>query len=315
VGEIKDLFDSFGRIARQFGDLEFVNPGGTLNLSRRVDAVICVKFELPKYDYLHLATVLIEGEDMGDLRHEATVTTSSSVSCCESFKDGLFDPANTAIAIHTGKQHRPWLRITFDHPINVTRIFLRNRGDAQAVRARGLQVLARHQDGRWSTVYDGIQRERLFVEAAGRHILHSTSARRAGKRVQRFINRRPHTRVDAIPEPDGMRRETMTDLGRLLTAIKIRDDATVRGDLDRIELPDADKTRFKQFVNEWIRDHELEWNIHGINRTFRFWSSQEKADYIDFALDVITCLGDLNDNICFGFGAVLASLDAAKPQF
>lgn len=325
VDELDQLFAGFSQVTRQFADLDFFDPGGTLDLRRRVPWVTCIRIELPKREFLHLASVLVEARQGGDLGPEATVTTSSTYPGYEETDSParLFDPANTAIAIHTNKQSRPWLELGFDHPVDVQRIFLRNRRDAHAVRARGIQVLVRHENGSWTTTYDGLERERVFDDAVERHVRDSTAAWQIGRHIGQVVTSGPFARADTKVKtseqrtptagpprsgsdlPSGLDAVAVTGLARILTAVHLRDYATVRADLDRMEIPDADKARFKELVNRWIEHRGLEWDIHGIRRTFRFYSDEEKADYLGLALEVIECLHDLSDNVCFGFGAVL----------
>lgn len=325
VDEVDQLFAGFSQVVRRFADLDFIDLGGTLDLRRHIPGVTCVRIELPKREFLHLTTALVESGQLMDLSRQVTVTTSST---CPGYEETdaqalLFDPANTAIAVHTNKQHRPWMELTFEHPVDVQRLFLRNRTDAHAVRARGIHVLVRDDTGSWATVYDGVERERAFVEAVEDHVWHRATARRIGGRIGQVFKTGPSGRGDAGPTIDGHGIGTdassgdaldtasgvdavaVTGLARILTAVHLRDYGTARADLDRMEIPDADKARFTELLNRRIAHRGLEWNIHGIRRTFRFYSEQEKANYVDLASDIIECLQDVSHNVCFGFGAVL----------
>jgi hypothetical protein len=304
---IDRLVTGFVKLTRSFSDLDFAGRGGALDLRRRLPSVSRVRIELPKLESLQLATIVIKAEGVSDLRQETTATVSSMVAeSREAWQQRLlFDPANTATAVHTKKQQRPWLEIAFDRPVNVTRIFLRNVDDADSGRARGIQVLARSQDHGWTTIYDGWRRERAFSHAVERQSARWIPTRGSAVRADPRCESQPPTK-HVIPAVDSASAGAIADLVGILTNIQLRDDAEIRRELASIELPAEDKARFKTRVNRWIAEPELEWNIHGISRTFRFWSEQQKQDYVGFAVDVTDCLRDLTDNVCFGFGSVLA---------
>lgn len=66
------------------------------------------------------------------------------------------------------------------------------------------------------------------------------------------------------------------------------------------------------FLTELNRDYltpqQLEITAnHGISRTFRFWSSDEKQSYIHFANDVSRILRGFSEYVCFGYGTALAA--------
>lgn len=46
-------------------------------------------------------------------------------------------------------------------------------------------------------------------------------------------------------------------------------------------------------------------NAHGLKRTFKFWSSEEKRAYLQSGMRMIDGLRHLSMNVCLGFGAVL----------
>lgn len=116
------LVKRFVRLARRYNALDFAGPGGTLELHRRVPAVTRVRLESPKIESLRLATVLIDAEGLTDIGQHATMTASSILGRHREVWDQrlLFDPTNTATAVHTKKQQRPWLKIAFDRPVDVT---------------------------------------------------------------------------------------------------------------------------------------------------------------------------------------------------
>lgn len=72
-------------------------------------------------------------------------------------------------------------------------------------------------------------------------------------------------------------------------------------------LAQADKTLFIEAVNEaHLLERELEWTNHGILRSFRFWSLEEKRAYLGVMESARTRLHELSPYVALGFGAVLA---------
>jgi len=66
------------------------------------------------------------------------------------------------------------------------------------------------------------------------------------------------------------------------------------------------KNIVRRFYNDshLIKKH-LEWSHHGIWRTFRFWTTDEKIAYLRNCLDIIKLLESLCPFVSFGFGSVL----------
>lgn len=308
TGDIDQLVSGFMKVAEAFHDLAFVIGGGTLELKRRIPEVTCLRIELPNTGALQLASVLIEADGVDDLVAQTTRTASSvSKGSQEKLDQGrLFDPDNTTTAVSTMRQKQPWLEIEFDHPVTVQKIRLRNTSDEQlSLRNRGIQVLVRSGDGWWNTIYDGLERERSFVHAVERRYAGQTLPQRAGARLGRLAGRRSAETEQALPGPDTVPTESGADLVKILTRIQLGDYRYVEADLRRVRLEPEQKVKFRTLVTDRIAGRKREWSSHGIKRTFRFWSEQEKQDYVGFSVDVVRCLQELNENASLGFGTVL----------
>jgi hypothetical protein len=297
--DVERLIDEFVSLAASFPDLDFPDSGGELDLRRRVAGVICLRIEIPAVETLRLQSVIIEADGLEDPVGQTTCTASSAIDkgAAERLRDGaLFDSRTSVDGVHTKSEPRPWLEITVDRPVALRRLLLKNVTGVQSAAVRGVQVLARTEDGTWTTLYDGLERERHFVGVVERRFRKLAAARRIRSLARRRLDHRGFASapVDA-------------DLARILTAVKLRDYRHISKDVFRLDLPGDDISTFRSLVSERITaKRELEWNIHGIKRSFRFWTQQEKQDYLRFALDVINCLKQLNDNVCLGFGSVLS---------
>jgi ubiquinone/menaquinone biosynthesis C-methylase UbiE len=61
-----------------------------------------------------------------------------------------------------------------------------------------------------------------------------------------------------------------------------------------------------QVNKHFAHPSSLELTSHGLVRSFRFWSLQEKLAYLDFANSVISILSARFSNVCYGFGFMLS---------
>lgn len=309
TGGIDELVAGFTKAVDAFGDRGFSKPGGTVELRHRIPEAQCVRIELPGTRALQLASVLIDADGIEDpAGHTKRTISSASKVDQQTLQQGLlFDRDNRAVAVQTKRQKQPWLEITFDQPVTLRKITLRNIADPEKSlgAVRGLQVLVRSGAGTWDTIYDEVASERAFVRAVERRYAGQTLPQRAGTRIGRIFKRtsddgeRPESGEDVVPVDRG------ADLMKILTNVWLGDYADVESYLRRVDLPQEQKSRFRARVNEQIAPRQREWSLHGIKRTFRFWSEQEKRDYVGFAVDVVRCLQDLNENVSLGFGTVL----------
>jgi hypothetical protein len=303
---IEDLVAGSSRVATSFSDLNLAEPNGTLEVRRRIPSVTCIRVELPKFESLQLASVLIEADGVTDPPVQGNVTASRSAKPGERVaKELLFDPANRKTAVHTEKKLLPWLEIRFDEPVTVTSIKLRNGSDTTrgiSDRIRGIQLLALPRHGEWMTLYDGWSRERTFVHALEHWYSRRAFARRAGTQLMNWMGRQSSS--EDIDQEQLLREARLT---RVLTAIHLRDYEVASAQLDRLRLPAIEKSRFKELINARIlASRRLEFCLHGIRRTFRYWTKSQQENYVGFAVDVANALQELNGNVCFGFGSALA---------
>ncbi|HEY9293419.1 MAG TPA: hypothetical protein VIP98_19250 [Microlunatus sp.] len=301
--DLDDLVDGFAQLVdRSFGDLRFVESGGEIDIRTSMPAVTAVRCELPRTEYLHLASVIIDADGLDDPVRQTTRTMSSVWKDYDQVLERgvIFDPANREKAFHTKKESYPWMEIGFDRPRDLSRIRVRNTEGNNSLRERGLQVQVRTDDGRLTTVYDGAERERQFVRAA-EHYGNGID----GPEVIEGLR----TRIGARLRPLGRSavHPARPDLVKILTRLELQEYAPGRNALDGIDLTPAQISQFRALVNRrYLFPRELEWTSHGVRRSFRFWTERQQHEYLDFALEVISALRELTGDVCFGFGSVLA---------
>ena len=68
---------------------------------------------------------------------------------------------------------------------------------------------------------------------------------------------------------------------------------------------DSQRVIQRHFSRSMLRDMQKEWTGHGINCTFRFWTAQQKYDYLSFCGEVIAQLQKAYE-ACLGYGSVLS---------
>jgi hypothetical protein len=260
-----------------FPDLEYLAPGGVLELAVRRHGVERVRVELPPGQFLHLQNIGVDVPDDGRTARARVEVSSWYKSYGERFDlQRLLDfdhPSGTVV--HTGADEPAWLELAFDSPVDVDRLRLRNVEGPTAVRARGLRVLVQ-TGGTWLVAYD--------------------HAARAGE-LRRLLTH--------LTEHGGD--PTVTALLPLLAQTFEGAYADARQGLDaHTEVSTADRSAFRAAVTSGLlADRQLEWTVHGPQRCFRFWGEAEKVTYVELAAQVAEALRGLTPQVCFGFGAAL----------
>lgn len=69
--------------------------------------------------------------------------------------------------------------------------------------------------------------------------------------------------------------------------------------------PDLQRVMRSRFSKAMLWQIQREWTGHGINRTFRFWTSEQKVGYLKFTVEVCNALRDRYD-ASLGYGTVLS---------
>ncbi|MGO1974118.1 MAG: hypothetical protein ACTH2Q_14270 [Propionibacteriaceae bacterium] len=293
--DVQSLVTDFlaGPVVAEYEDLTFLRPDGVLELDHRRKAITAVKLQLPAKQYLHLRSVIIDADGLDDPIAQTTRTASSTwKGYGKALGQGwLFDPdSKRAKGFHTGADARPWVRIDFDAPVDLRRITVQNA--SPWARARGLQVLVGTADGAWETLYDGAARLASFRTA-----LEKDHRRKLGNTRIRLPGRKPVAMHPAAG-----------DLLDVLAAVYTWDHAGAESLLKTVpDLADGEKAAFRDAIsNQVLKEREVEWIAHGIRRSFRFWSEEERRRYIEYTAQVVEDLREVNENVCFGFGAALA---------
>ena len=277
-----DLADSLARIVALahdgYSEWDLLAPGGEIALEQTVQGVTRLRLELPSGAPLHLQSISVDAPGVTDLAELVHVRASSWYGDLESRFEvrRLLDWAHpSGPAVHTaGDEDCSWVELEFSRPIDVQRVRLRNVTGTHAPRVHGLRVHATSGDGARTTVLDLVARQEQLTRAAL-----------------------------AVADSD----EDSTAFAPILAATIAGDYGPARVDYKALSMPERQRRVFRQIVSDDVlRTRSLEWTMHGLQRTFRFWSLEEKQHYLRFTAEVVEDLGSLTKNACFGFGAALS---------
>jgi hypothetical protein len=264
-----------------FPDLNFAAPGGILQVRESLASVDRLRIELPGR-FLKLQSIGVTADGVDDVAALATVRVSSWFGDFgERFdKARLFDfDSPTGTVVHTMDDELAWIEVWFAQPIDISAIRLRNIAEADAALERGIKVFAGAPGQDLSIVYNG--------------------ADRAGKLMRLLDAWVSHGEYDADPQIRSMVPVIgRTVIGNYPQARKLEKAAP---------LSEGTARHYRSVISAMVlNSRNLELTPHGLKRTFRFWSMEEKQAYIRLALKVVNDLKGLTPQACFGFGAALA---------
>ncbi len=173
-----------------------------------------------------------------------------------------------------------WVELIWTEPVPATAVALGNAADSNVHRAAKIRVSVRSADGTWHVVLD-------------------TAARLTSWRAERRVEL-------ASRFPDDPQLAYLNDL---LVGVVGGEYGKARVGVQKQTpvVPAPRVAAMRLAANpELLASRQREWTTHGIQRSFRFWTEDEKRDYVRYAADVAHDLTSLTPNVCFGFGAALA---------
>jgi len=149
--------------------------------------------------------------------------------------------------------------------------------------------------------------DRLRVEDAPGGLRVSVGAEGDGEAGWRLVHDQGARRAEVREEVAAALQAAHPALVAPLVGAFTGDYKGARTDLDKAAVDDATQREFRAVVTrDLLADRSLEWTVHGPQRCFRFWSPEEKTDYVRHAAQAARDLAELSPNVCFGFGAALS---------
>jgi hypothetical protein len=264
-----------------FPDAEYFTPGGVLAVRGKFPAVESLRVEGRSGQCLHFQTMAVDGADVDGWAESARFTASSWYGqFATKFDARRLAAASTpsGTVVHTRADSPPWFEVSFDRPLDLSEVRLRNVTSA-ADRARGIKITARSR-GEYRTIYDASARERELASLLTGALAHDVSGP-------------DHAPLAVVPVIVATFFAAYGEANRALGA--------ARG------LGDELRAEFRTLMSRTVlAPREREWTSHGPQRGFRFWSAKEKTDYLREALEVCDILKELSPKVCLGFGSALA---------
>lgn len=257
-----------------------------LSIDLRGEAARYIRLRLPRAGTLHLHSIEIAGIDaegvkfspeMGVVKASSHYSSAADLVARNRF---LLPKKAQRYGFHTEREEGPSVTVDLSRLFAVEKIMVWNRDDGFQWRANGV-VIETSQDGNaWAVQYDGDAEAKL---------LHQCLA----SLKNGFQLGDDASVVDCV---------ALDILSLLLRGErKVAEDA-----LKKSRLPKKGKLKVAAELNGYLQPFGLEWNIHGIRRTFRYWSASEKIAYLSFCNDVCRSLSEISKDVCVGFGSVLS---------
>lgn len=269
-----------------YPDFDLLESEGALTLRRDPEPLTRIRLEVVGAEF-GLQSIEVETADGLSPAELAARTTLDGPAEEVADLTALFQPgtdspgsATTApVEVHNGKP--AWLELTFSEPVQVSQLTLRNVAAPDCRRLVGLEVTGTTAEGETVTLYEAAARKRQL------------------RRLVRQL---------AAHSPEALDKDTVSLL--LILAETIAGHyAGPRQTYKKLKPDPAIGAIFRKVVSkELLKPRELEWTAHGAQRSFRFWPHDEKVRYIEYASEVARDLSDLTENVCFGFGAALATV-------
>ncbi|MBB2201060.1 discoidin domain-containing protein [Gluconacetobacter tumulisoli] len=192
----------------------------------------------------------------------------------------LYFPIVGGDGLHTGdKDTTPWVQIDLQRLTDVESILIRNRADVWACRNWSLTVEGSEDGQDWRTIYD----HRAVIDAVNVLV------------EQQIANA-------ASPGQGRAFRLYWQTLRVFLSGAIIE-----HGFFDTLSISDEERGVLGDVVNsKLLYRFQQEITAHGMIRTFRYWSADEKKQYVEDALALVAALKDLSPHVMIGYGAVLS---------
>jgi hypothetical protein len=235
-----------------------------------------VRIQLPTVEYLHIHSVGLVDSGRRYIG-AATVGLSASSHRGESEKwllrKELLNPSNKLHnAVHTLKESKPWVQLSLVRPMNLTRIKLQNRKRSWAIRARGIMISGSADGIKWQLLYDQQQRlQQLYAEA--------------------------------LEQLGGALSE---DVVSFICDVLTYNYRAAEKEFMHMRLEDDVRQDIVNGLNEIVMPaRSLEWTGHGARMSFRYWTFDDKVEYVKTASTLVRDLQAVGEDACLGFGSVL----------
>ncbi|WP_333873159.1 discoidin domain-containing protein [Methylobacter sp.] len=236
---------------------------------------------------INLETIEVFSQIDGDLRNvsiDADLSISSIYPGTESLVDSkkFLDPTNQTLGIHTENSSKEWICLNLHDEFFLSEIILYNRDDVCASRAWQLIIEISVDGEDWTPIYSHLGRLQQYFECVAHAIRHNS-----------------------IPSSDRPLVNACLDILKSLLFQEYYEAIRLLSCIEGLQINTLNEIR-SGFTRELLVLTQNQWSGHGISRSFRYWTLDEKKDYLTQSMNLIDDLRILTPHICLGFGFVLA---------
>jgi hypothetical protein len=257
-----------------------------LNINNKVSRYI--KLRLLGDLSLNLETIeiyqFINGENY-NIAPDAEILVSSVYPGTESVlkQRKLLDKQSKGLGIHTNRSDDEWVCLKFKEDVNISCIVIYNRDDDCSYRAWQIVVESSLDNVSWEEIYN-----------------HSN---RISSYYNNIINSIKHSKTFS----DFNQFSLIYDCSRILGSFlqqQFLEGTAILSSMTYITPEEILEIR-KGFNQTILPCFERQLSGHGITKPFKYWSDNEKRNYLIQANKLINDLSELSNFVCIGFGSVL----------
>lgn len=267
-------------------DLSFIEAGGRLVVNGLETKARFLRLGLTSPGILKLRWIEIyagSGSQAVNIAPQGVLSLSSTVKhAANLLENGLFlRPHGEPYGVHTKKDQWPWVCVDLKQAVDLRSLVLVNQDNNQSTKAANLVIEASLDGEDWRTIYSHAESKRTCSQALAER-----------RRI-------------SLGEPAMALRQVIDEIiVEVFSAEYKAANALLRGTPGLAgELRSAIALPVTEHI---LARRSLEWTNHTISRTFRYWSTEEKAAYLRIANQVVEDLITLGYDACLGFGSVLS---------
>jgi hypothetical protein len=235
---------------------------------------------------LHLKWIEVyaqQDRQVTNVAPQGSVSTSSAKPGSEGMiASGRFLQAHSgSFGFHTKTEERPWVCVDLGSAMDLRSIVLVNRADRWASRSAKLDVETSLDGVNWQQIYTHEEAERQLLEVLTRRRNHCDNGldMPLQQMIDNVIVRALAADYDEanslLKSTPGYGPETRNQVAHAVTA-------------------------------HVLARRKLEWTNHSVKRTFRYWTDEQKQDYLRFANRLAEEIIALGYDSCIGYGGVLS---------
>ena len=270
-------------------DFEVLRPNGVLDIRFHQDDVIAIRIEGESGAKLAFQGLRVDSGRMVSDQCGTEIASISSNGWVMEPSDGstLLAGMNSGeISAMTSPGDPPWVQLNLMNATTVDRVLVQNLPKKQWRNLAGVRLITVSSAGDEDIIYDYTARQKMLFSVA-----------------KQYSHVAPWPmRGDSPPLFQATTMFISGDYNRGHSLLK-------RSDVS----PTLMASLLGVLDGHIFADRALELTSHGVRRSFRYWKSDEKQNYVRNALSLVEGLEDLTPYVCLGYGSVLAAIRDGQP--